>query len=151
MISVSHRVTDVNFQKIQWLNLIVYTIELLDWIEEYQLINLSRLWEAVSGEGWIQKWSHFQLDLLFSPRPCTKVIVKKEDGSHLFLHPAFLLYQMVSLLYYSAPALWFIYTYLMCDTSIEQISCSGMYYTLRFSCTAWSVQHERSILTVHTG
>ena len=151
MISVSHRVTDVNFQKIQWLNLIVYTIELLDWIEEYQLINLSRLWEAVSGEGWIQKLLHFQLDLLFNARPCTKVIVKKEDGSHLFLHPAFLLYQMVSLLYYSAPALWFIYTYLMCHTSIEQISRSGMYYTLRLSCTARSVQHERSILTVHTG
>ena len=34
------------------------TIE-LDWIEEYQWVNLSRYWKAVSGEGWIQKQSHF--------------------------------------------------------------------------------------------
>ena len=32
----------------------------LDWIEEYQWIDPPRLWEVVSGKGWIQKWSHFQ-------------------------------------------------------------------------------------------
>ena len=52
------------------------TIE-LDWIEEYQWVDPPRLWEAVSGEGCIQMWSHFQLDSLFSPRPCTKVMGKK--------------------------------------------------------------------------
>ena len=57
---------------VQWENIIE-----LDWIEEYQWVNLPRLWEAVSGEDWIQKWSHFQLDLLFSPRPCTKSMGKK--------------------------------------------------------------------------
>ena len=45
----------------------------LDWIEEYQWVDPPRLWEAI----WIQKWSHFQLDSLFSPRPCTKVMGKK--------------------------------------------------------------------------
>ena len=49
----------------------------LDWIEEYQWVDPPRLWEAVSGEGCIQMWSHFQLDSLFSPRPCTKVMGKK--------------------------------------------------------------------------
>ena len=49
----------------------------LDWIEEYQWVDPPRLWEAISGEGCIQKWSHFQLDSLFSPRPCTKVMGRK--------------------------------------------------------------------------
>ena len=31
----------------------------------------------------------FQLDSLFSPRPCAKVMGKKQDGSPLFLYPAF--------------------------------------------------------------
>ena len=51
----------------------------LDWIEEYQRIDPPRLWEAFSGEGWIQKWS--QLDMLSCPCPCTKVMRKKQDGS----------------------------------------------------------------------
>ena len=50
----------------------------------------------------------FSTRLAVQPRPCTKVTGKKQDGSLLFLQPAFLLYQMVSLLY-SAPDLWFIY------------------------------------------
>ena len=49
----------------------------LDWIEKYQWVDPPRLWEAVSGEGCIQMWSHFQLDSLFSPRPCTKVMGEK--------------------------------------------------------------------------
>ena len=49
----------------------------LDWIEEYQWVDPPRLWEAVSGEGCIHMWSHFQLDSSFSPRPCTKVMEKK--------------------------------------------------------------------------
>ena len=79
------------------------TIE-LDWIEEYQYVDLSRLLEAVSGKGWDQKWSDFQLDSLFSPKPCTKVIGEKQDGSLLFLYPAFWLAQM-DLFLYSGPAL----------------------------------------------
>ena len=86
------------------INCWVQTIE-LDWIEEYQWVDPPRIWEAVSGEGWIQKCSHFQLDSLFSPRPCTKVMGKKQDGSPLFLYPAFWLAQM-NLLLYSDPALW---------------------------------------------
>ena len=49
------------------------TIE-LDWIEEYQWVALPRLSETVSGKGWIQKRSHFSLDMLFSPCRCTNVI-----------------------------------------------------------------------------
>ena len=77
----------------------------LDWIEEYQWIGPPRLWEANSGKGWIQKWSHFQLDSLFSPRPYTKVMGKKQDGSLLFLYPTFWWVQKVLVLY-SGPALW---------------------------------------------
>ena len=77
----------------------------LDWIEEYQWVDPPRLWEANSGKGWIQKWSHFQPDSLFSPRPYTKVMGKKQDGSLLFLYPTFWWAQMVLVLY-SGPALW---------------------------------------------
>ena len=46
---------------------------------------MDRLWEAVSREGCIQKWSHFRLDSLFCPHPCTEAMGKKRDGSLLFL------------------------------------------------------------------
>ena len=49
----------------------------LDWIEEYKWVNPPNLLVAVLGDGLIQKWSHFQLDSLFSPRPCTKEIGKE--------------------------------------------------------------------------
>ena len=49
----------------------------LDWIEEYQWVDPPRLWKAVSGAGCIQMWSHFQLESLLSPRPCTKLMGKK--------------------------------------------------------------------------
>ena len=82
----------------------INSIELY-WIDEYHWVDPPRLWEAVSGKGWIKKWSHFQLDSLFSPSPCTKVMGKKQDGSLLFLYPAFWLAQ-ADLLLYSGPALW---------------------------------------------
>ena len=66
----------------------------LDWIEEYQWVNPFSLWEAVSGQGCIQKWPHFQLVPLSSPRPCTKVMGEKQDGSLLILYPAFWLAQI---------------------------------------------------------
>ena len=34
----------------------------IDWIEEYQWVDPFRLWEAVSGEGWVPIWSNFPLD-----------------------------------------------------------------------------------------
>ena len=46
----------------------------LDWLEAYQRVDPPRLYEVVSGSGWIQKWSHFQLDSLFSPHPCAKAM-----------------------------------------------------------------------------
>ena len=79
----------------------LYTVIIeLDWIEEHQWIDPRRLWEAVSREGWIQKWSHFRLDSLFSPRPCTVTMGKKQDASSYFW-----LAKMV-LPFYSGPALW---------------------------------------------
>ena len=86
----------------------------LDWIQEYQWVDPPWLWEAVSGKGWIQKRSHFQLDSLFSPRPCTKVLGKKQDGSLLVLYPAFWLAQM-DLLLYSVP-LYGLQIRFMCST-----------------------------------
>ena len=77
----------------------------LDWTEENQWIGPPTLWEANSGEGWIQKWSHFQPDSLFSPLPDAKVVRKKQDCSLLFLYPVFWWAQMVLVLYLG-PALW---------------------------------------------
>ena len=50
----------------------------LDLMDGYQWIDPPRLLEAISGKGWIQELSHFQLDLLFSRRPCN---VEKQDSS----------------------------------------------------------------------
>ena len=46
----------------------------------------------------------FQLDSLFSPRPCTKVMGEKQDGSQIFLYPDFWLAHM-DLILNSGPAL----------------------------------------------
>ena len=70
----------------------VFAIE-LDLLEEYRPIDPPRLWEAVSGEGWIQKWSLFQLDSLFSPHLCTNEMGKKATWQPPILCPAFWLAQ----------------------------------------------------------
>ena len=43
----------------------------LDWIDEYQQVDQTRLWEAVSGEGRTEK---FLPDSQFRPRQYTNVI-----------------------------------------------------------------------------
>ena len=68
--------SDFNFYNYETNLHSTFSIE-LDWIEEYRWVDPSKLWEAVSDKGFIQKWSHFQLDSLFSPHPCSKVMGKQ--------------------------------------------------------------------------
>ena len=56
------------------------------WIElkDCQWVAPPRLWEAVLGEGWIQKLSLYQIHSLFGPRSCTKLLGKNQENSILF-------------------------------------------------------------------
>ena len=76
-----------DFFECYWIDLVNGSTEIFvdvesepySWIElrKCQWVDPPTLWEAVSGEGWIQKWSLFQLQWLFSPRPGAKTIGKK--------------------------------------------------------------------------
>ena len=100
----------------------------------------------ILGEGWIQNLSHFQLDLLFSPHPCTKVIGKTQDGTSYFcnLPSDWLerLYSSIQVKFYCIDAL-----YRVLPWPIEAISidCMLRYVHVRHL-WIFRIQHLISIL-----
>ena len=100
------------FQKGSHLKLGDFSISL--WISPIDQNNRAGLYGGVPM-GWSTQimWGSFRRRLnsdevifpLFSPRPCTKTMGKKQDDSLQLLYPAFWLAQMV-LPHYLVPALW---------------------------------------------
>ena len=77
----------------------------LDWLGGYQMINPFRLCDVIQGKGWIQKWSPFQLDSLFSPHPCTQSMGKKRHGSLHDVYESLWSDNRDSLIYWSSAVL----------------------------------------------